>query len=215
MPVLRCSAVLFDLDGVLVDSRDCIELIWRTWAAQRGLDYEPFLRVAHGRRTSETLRLVAPELDPAAEVAKLDAMEEMETRGLRAMAGAIELLRLLPETRRAVVTSGSRAVATLRLTSTHLPIPQVFVTAEDVARGKPDPEGYLAAARRLAVPPDQCTVVEDSPPGVAAGKAAGMQVIALATTHALAALGDADIRLPALSGLRVGAIDGAGLTLEY
>jgi sugar-phosphatase len=215
VPVLRCSAVLFDLDGVLVDSRECIELIWRAWAAERALDHEPFLRIAHGRRTAETLRLVAPQLDPAAEVAKLDAMEGTETRGLRPMGGATELLRLLPETRRAVVTSGSRAVATLRLTTARLPIPRVFVTAEDVARGKPDPEGYLAAARRLAVPPHACTVVEDSPPGVAAGKAAGMHVIALATTHPAAALGEADIRLPALSDLRVDAVDAAGLTLEY
>jgi len=215
VPVLRCCAVLFDLDGVLVDSRGCIELIWRTWAGERGLDHEPFLQIAHGRRTSETLRLVAPELDPATEVARLDAMEETETRGLRAMAGALELLRRVPETRRAVVTSGSRVVATLRLTTARLPVPGVFITAEDVARGKPDPEGYLAAASRLAVSPHECTVIEDSPPGVAAGKAAGMHVIALATTHPPAALGDADIRLPALADLRVGAVDPGGLTLEY
>src|SRR5947208_3816387 len=134
---MQCRAILFDLDGVLVDSRECIELIWHAWAAERGLDPADFLRVAHGRRIAETLRLVAPQLDASVEAAVLDAMEEVETRGLRATPGAAALLRQLSEAQRAIVTSGSRAVATLRLRTAGLPIPDVFVTAGDVKQGKP------------------------------------------------------------------------------
>src|SRR5947208_2322614 len=194
---MQCRAILFDLDGVLVDSRECIELIWHAWAAERGLDPADFLRVAHGRRIAETLRLVAPQLDASVEAAVLDAMEEVETRGLRATPGAAALLRQLSEAQRAIVTSGSRAVATLRLRTAGLPIPDVFVTAGDVKQGKPYPEGYLMAAGRLGVAPSDCVVVEDSPPGVAAGKAAGMRVIALLTTYPTAALTGADVRLDA------------------
>src|SRR5881392_1100023 len=124
---MSCRAILFDLDGVLVDSRECIDLVWHAWAAERGLDATDFLRVAHGRRIAETLRLVAPQLDAAAEAAVLDSMEEVETRGLVAAPGAAALLRSLTAAHRAVVTSGSRAVATLRLRTAGLPVPEVFV----------------------------------------------------------------------------------------
>src|SRR5438067_11289017 len=146
---MQCRAILFDLDGVLVDSRECIELIWHAWAGERGLDPAEFLRVANGRRIAGPLRLVAPQLDAAAEAAVLDAMEEVETRGLRAAPGTAALLRQLSEAQRAIVTSGSGAVATLRLRRAGLPIPAVVVTSGDVERGKPDHEGYLLAARRL------------------------------------------------------------------
>src|SRR5437588_7993647 len=214
---MQCRAILFDLDGVLVDSRECIELIWHAWAAERGLDPAAFLRVAHGRRIAETLRLVAPQLDATAEAAVLDGMEEVETRGLRAALGAAGLLRQLSEAQRAIVTSGSRAVATLRLRTAGLPIPGVFVTAGDVKKGKPDPEGYLLAASRLGVVPADCVVVEDSPPGVAAGKAAGMRVIALLTTYPAAALMGADARLSALADLQVrpAALPSRDLTLDF
>jgi sugar-phosphatase len=203
IPVLQCRAILFDLDGVLVDSRRCIERIWRTWAATRGLDAEPFLRVAHGRRTAETLRLVAPDLDAAAEVGALDAMEAVETQGLSVAPGATTLVSRLPPSCWAIVTSGSRAVATLRLRTAGLPVPRVLVTSEEVRRGKPDPEGYLTAATRLAVAPADCVVVEDSPAGVAAGKGAGMRVIAVLTTHSAVSLTEADEHIGALSDLRI------------
>jgi sugar-phosphatase len=185
-------ALLFDLDGVLVDSRRCIEHIWKKWAAQRGRDAAPFIAVCHGRRISETIAQVAPELDARAEAAVLDRMEEVETDGVDPVPGARELVAGLAEGTWAVVTSGSRKVATLRLTHVGLPIPKVFITAEDVHRGKPDPEGYLLAAARLGVEPKECVVIEDSPPGVAAGNAAGMRVVGVTTTHLEAALSGAD-----------------------
>jgi mannitol-1-/sugar-/sorbitol-6-phosphatase len=203
IPILQCRAILFDLDGVLVDSRRCIERIWRTWAATRGLDAEPFLRVAHGRRTAETLRLVAPDLDAAAAVGALDAMEAVETQGLSVAPGATTLVSRLPPSSWAIVTSGSHAVATLRLRTAGLPVPRVLITSEEVRRGKPDPEGYLTAATRLAVAPADCVVVEDSPAGVAAGKGAGMRVIAVLTTHSAPSLTEADEHIGALSDLHI------------
>jgi sugar-phosphatase len=212
----RCAAVLFDLDGVLVDSRRCIEAIWRTWAGGKGLDPEPFIRIAHGRRTSETIRTVAPELDVAAEVAALDHLEEIETAGIHPVPGARELLRAIPTTRWAIVTSGNRRVASLRLGVVGLPIPDVFVTSEAVRAGKPAPDGYLAAAGRLGLDPADCVVVEDSPPGIAAARAAGMRVIALRTTHQDPDLAQADIRLPALAhlGISPGMSKPSGIALE-
>jgi len=211
---MQCRALLFDLDGVLVDSRRCIELVWHAWAAGRGLDPAPFLRVAHGRRISETIRLVAPELDAVAEAAVLDRMEEVETRGLSPAPGAGNLVAQLADTQWAVVTSGSRLVATLRLRTAGLPIPPVFVTSDDVRRGKPDPEGYLLAAAGLGVPPRDCLVLEDSPTGLAAAKAAGMRVIAVLTTHAAEALAGADARANSLAALRLEA-GPAGLVVGF
>jgi sugar-phosphatase len=213
--MLRCRALLFDLDGVLVDSRACIEQVWREWAAARGRDPLPFIGIAHGRRTSETVRLVAPELDAKAEAAVLDAMEAVETRGLAPFPGAAELARTLPPERWGIVTSGSRPVATLRLGTAGLAAPRVFITADDVRRGKPDPEGYLAAARRLDVPPADCVVVEDSPTGVAAGRAAGMRVVAVPTTYRAEALAEADVRLASLAALRVRSDGAQALELSF
>jgi sugar-phosphatase len=207
--------MLFDLDGVLVDSRECIERVWRAWAAARGRDHRDFLRVAHGRRTSETVRLVAPELDAGAESAVLDAMEAVEASGLVAFPGAHELLAAIPSGRWAVVTSGSLPVATLRLGTAGIVPPAVFITAGDVRKGKPDPEGYLAAAGRLGLCPSDCIVVEDSPTGVAAGKAAGMRVVAVATTYPPDALAAADVRLPALAALRVRPGDDGTMELTF
>jgi sugar-phosphatase len=192
-----------------------IEQVWREWAAAKGRDFRDFLRVAHGRRTSETIRLVAPELDPRAEAAALDAMEAVETRGLVAFPGAEALVRCLPQDRWAIVTSGTAAVATLRLRTAGLPVPAVFVTADDVRRGKPDPEGYLAAAARLGVAARDCVVVEDSPTGVAAGKAAGMKVIAVLTTYPAAAVAEADVIVAALSALRARPEGATGLGVDW
>src|SRR5256886_7375577 len=126
---LQCRAILFDLDGVLVDSRECIELIWHAWAAERGLDPADFLRVAHGRRIAETLRLVAPQLDASVEAAVLDAMEEVETRGLRAAPGAAALLRQPSEAQRAIVTPGDCPGPDPPPRTPRLPLPAAFITA--------------------------------------------------------------------------------------
>ncbi|HWH04381.1 MAG TPA: HAD-IA family hydrolase [Gemmatimonadales bacterium] len=183
MVELSCRAVLFDLDGVLADSRRVVEGVWRVWAAEKGLDPAPFLAIAHGRRTSEILRTVAPHLDIAAETNRLDRMEEFGTEGLVPIPGAPEFVRSLPAGRWGVVTSGHRECAEFRLNYVGIPFPPVFITGDMVKKGKPDPEGYLWGARELGFSPADCLVFEDAPPGVAAARAAGMRVVGVLTTH--------------------------------
>ena len=148
-----CSAVLFDLDGVLVDSAAYVEQQWRRWASARGLRPEPFLRVCHGRRALETIRMAAPHLDAEAEVKAFHPVEEAEAETDRAAARRARLLGALPTGTWAVATSGVRPVATSRLRRAGLPVPPVLVCAEDVTRGKPSPDAYLLAARGLGVAP--------------------------------------------------------------
>lgn len=200
---MKCRALLFDLDGVLVDSRVADERVWRAWAAERRVDADALIRAGQGRRSSETLRDVHPHLDIAAEAALLDAMEERETTGIRAAAGAAAMLDGLEVHHWAIVTSASRPVATMRLTVAGLPIPRVFVTGDQVERGKPDPQGYLRAAALLDVQPAESLVFEDAPAGIAAGRAAGMRVVGVATTHAVDAISFADLVVPGLDALRV------------
>jgi sugar-phosphatase len=183
-----CRAILFDLDGVLVDSRAVVERTWQRWAAARGFPSVDLARRAHGRRSIDTVQEFAPDLDPDEEVRWLAAAELADTEGLAQLPGALVALAALTDDERAVVTSGGGALATLRLTHTGLPVPRVLVAAEDVMSGKPDPEGYLAAARRLQVDPRDCVVFEDAPPGVEAGLAAGATVIAVSTTFPVDAL---------------------------
>lgn len=185
---IKCKAILFDMDGTLVDSTKCVEAIWGRWAERHGMPLNEILWASHGRRTLDTLREVAPHLDIAHEASLLDA-EEMEfTEGTKAVQGAATLLRTLPHNSWAVVTSASRAIATLRLECVGLPVPAVLVTADDIAEGKPSPAGYQMAAARLRVAPDQCLVIEDTPAGILAGRSAGMQVLALTTTYPAATL---------------------------
>lgn len=192
MTELECSALLFDLDGVLVDSLAVIERHWRRWATSRGVDVSKVLEVAPGRPTVETIALVAPHLDAEREAAAQAAAEAPDTDGLVPIEGALDLVGSLPRRSWAVITSGIRITAETRLTHAGLPIPEVLVSADDVSRGKPDPEGYLTAARRLGTAPSECVVVEDTPAGLAAAKAAGMRAIGVAFQFEPEDLADAD-----------------------
>ena len=199
----RCQAILFDLDGVLVDSAECVERTWRNWANNHRLNPEHVIAFAHGRRTIETVRLVAPGLNAEAEVAELEAGEAMKTDGIYEIESARDLIERLPLGTWAVVTSGVRAVAEFRLRHTRLPIPSIMICANEIARGKPDPEGYLAAAARLGNAPADCIVIEDAPSGIAAAGAAGMRVIAIASTYPREQLTGADAVVERLSELSV------------
>jgi sugar-phosphatase len=200
---LRCRAILFDLDGVLVDSAERVEKTWREWATRHRLDPEHVIAMAHGRRTIETMRLVAPELSTDAEIAALESSEATNPEGVYEIAGARELLRLLPASRWAVVTSGIRAVAEFRLRHTGLPLPTVMICADEITRGKPDPEGYLTAAARLGYSSADCIVIEDAPAGLEAAQAAGMRAIAIATTYPPDGLKAADAVVARLADLSV------------
>jgi sugar-phosphatase len=203
MPELACSAILFDLDGVLVDSTRSVERQWRVWAAEHGLDVKMLLAVTHGLRTIETIARVAPHLNVQSEVDRIEAREAADTEGVEVMAGARELVASIPANRWAVVTSGTRLLATARLNLARIPIPHVLVTAEDVVNGKPDPEPYRKGAERLGLSPSECIVIEDAPAGIASGRAAGARVIALAGTYPAAELGSANAIVQSLADIRV------------
>ncbi|HWN18675.1 MAG TPA: HAD-IA family hydrolase [Gemmatimonadales bacterium] len=205
MKRFECRAVVFDLDGVLVDSTGYVELQWRRWATSKGLPVEPFLRACHGRRALETIRLAAPHLDAEAEVAAFAPEAGPADPILGPVEGAARLLQALPVGSWAVATSGPRAVATGRLQRAGLPIPGVLICAEDVMRGKPWPDVYLLAAVSLGVEPTECLVVEDAPAGIEAARAAGMGVIALTTTHRREDL-SADACTASLVGIHVGRV---------
>jgi sugar-phosphatase len=182
-PAFHCDAVLFDMDGTLVDSRALVEMMWLRWANRRGVSPEAILAVAHGRPTLDTMRLVAPHLATPEEAAVLDAEEAAEEGRETQVPGALELLRALPADRWAVFTSAFRAIARDRIARVGLPVPSVLIGADDVSRGKPDPEGFLEAARQLGVRPERTVVFEDTPPGVAAARSAGARVVGLLTTY--------------------------------
>ena len=200
---MDCSALLFDLDGVLVDSAECVRRICTDWAITRGLDPANVLRWSQGRRVQDTVRTVAPHLDLETEVAALVAMEAGTTDGLHPVAGSHALLAALPPNTWAVVTSGARPVATLRLTHVGLPLPRTLISGDDVERGKPDPEGYLAAARALGFGPSECVVVEDAPAGIDAARAAGMRSIGIVGTFPASDLHRADVVVDSFGALRV------------
>jgi mannitol-1-/sugar-/sorbitol-6-phosphatase len=194
-------AVLFDLDGVLVDSREATERVWLRWAGANGIGEDELRSAMHGVRSVEVVRTLRPELDAEAEGAWIEGTQAGDVSGVRAIPGAAEALGALREDRVAVVTSATRPLAAARLRAAGIEPPAVMVTAEDVSRGKPDPEGYVAAARRLGVEPEEALVVEDAPPGLAAGRAAGAAVVGVTSTHAAAELSAADVVLPSLEEL--------------
>lgn len=202
MKTFGCDAVLFDLDGVLVDSTGVVERVWKGWADHRGLDAERILGIAHGRRAAETVRLVAPDLDADAEAGELERLEIEDLDGVRVMEGALELLSSLPDDGWTVVTSGTRALASRRLEHAGLPLPGRFVAADDVENGKPHPEPYLRGAELLGVRPGACVVVEDAPSGIRAARAAGMAVVAVTATHGAEELAGADAVARSLANVR-------------
>lgn len=178
-----CNAILFDLDGVLIDSTTCVERHWREWAGRHGLDPKNILRIAHGVRNVDTMRRIAPHLDVEREAQRFADDEAADTVGVVSVPGAASLLAGIPDGRWAIVTSCSSGLALARLQAARLPLPKTLVTGSDVTRGKPDPEPYLVAARLLEVAVTDCLVVEDAPAGIQSGKSAGMQVLGVAFTY--------------------------------
>jgi sugar-phosphatase len=197
------QAVLFDLDGVLVDSTTCAGRIWKAWAQEHGLDPERMVEMAHGRPTIETIRMVAPHLDAQLEADKIEEREVNDVDGLKALPGAMELLTNLPPDRYAIVTSGSRRLATARLRAAGLPVPERMITADDITHGKPNPEPYLTGARLLGYRAQDCVVFEDAPAGIRAAKAAGATVVAFPTPYPLDALSEADCVAESLAAVHV------------
>jgi sugar-phosphatase len=197
MTLLRCRAVLFDCDGVLVDSDASVLAAWSRWARELGLEPDAVAAVVHGRRSADTVATLIDEPDRAAAAALIDRYEVEDAESVTPIPGAAALTRAVP--RWAVVTSGHRDLAQARLRAAGIPLPEVLVTADDVERGKPDPEGYLAAARRLGVLPADAVVLEDAAAGIAAARAAGVSaVVAVGARDDL----DADARVADLRELQ-------------
>jgi sugar-phosphatase len=213
MNSFHCSAILFDLDGVLVDSTRSVERQWRIWAAENGVDAGRLLEVAHGRRTIEVIRMVTPHLAADAEVKKIEGREAEDTDGVLVMPGAVELVNSIPATSWGVVTSGTRHLAEARLALARIAVPSVLVTGDDVAEGKPHPGPYLKGAALIDVQPTECLVIEDAPAGVASAKAAAMKVIALANTYPEEELRQADVMVRSLGQIRVNPRSNRGLEI--
>jgi sugar-phosphatase len=209
MPTFFCSAILFDLDGVLADSTRAVDREWREWAAKKGIDGDAIMAIAHGVRTVEVIRRVAPHFDAEAEAIEIENHEAHDQQGVVVMPGAVELVRSIPEGRWGVVTSGSRLLATNRLRHCGLPVPEVLVTSDDVINGKPHPEPYLKGAERMGFNPAECLVIEDAPAGIASGRAGGMKVVGITSTYAAEALGHADAVVRKLEQIHVSS-NGAG-----
>ena len=209
MPTFSCSAILFDLDGVLCDSTEAVDREWREWAARKGVDGDAIMAISHGVRTVEVIRQVAPHLDAEAEAAAIENHEAHDQRGVVVMPGAIELVQSIPTGRWGVVTSGSRLLAANRLKHCGVPIPEVMVTSDDVVNGKPHPEPYLKGAALLGFRPEECLVIEDAPAGIASAKAGGMKVIGLASTYGVEKLVQADAVVKELGRIHV-SLNGAG-----
>lgn len=174
---LRAEALLLDMDGTLVHSTTEVETVWRLWCQGHRLDPAPVLAMCHGVRSREVIRALAPQLDLAREVTLLDELEIQHAGVAEPIAGARTLLAALPPARWALVTSASQRVARHRLASAGLPLPKQLIGAEDVVRGKPDPEPYLLGASRLGIAPADCLVFEDAPAGIASALQAGCQVV--------------------------------------
>jgi len=182
MVAIRCSALLFDLDGVLIDSTPAVARVWSRWAVAHGFDPDRVVKMAHGRPSRTTIRDLLPNVDVQEEDREVERMEIEDLDGVVVLPGALRLLESLPADRWTVATSATRALAEVRLRAAGLAIQKRMITSSDVKVGKPDPEPYLKAAASLNCAASDCVVVEDVPAGIRSGKAAGARVIALLTT---------------------------------
>ena len=180
--LLHCSALLFDLDGVLINSTPAVERVWRRWAIEHGFNPEEVVAQAHGRPSLTTVREFLPHVDHEAENREVERREIEDLEGVIPLPGALELLASLPEDRWTIVTSCTRSLAKVRIKAAGLPLPKKLITSNDITHGKPHPEPYLKAATLLGYPASECLVFEDVPAGIRSGKGAGARVIALKTT---------------------------------
>jgi sugar-phosphatase len=215
MNEISCSALLFDLDGVLINSTPAVARVWWRWAVERGFNPEEVVARAHGRPSLATVREYLPNADHEAENREVERREIEDLEGVIPLPGALDLLSSLPEDRWTIVTSCTRPLAEVRIKATGLPLPQNMITSNDIQHGKPHPEPYLKGASVLGFQAEECVVLEDVPAGVRAGKSAGARVIAFTTTVKATGLKEsgadwilnscADIRLlDRVKGLRLG-----------
>jgi sugar-phosphatase len=182
MPQLHCAALLFDMDGVLIDSTPAVTRVWRRWAVEHGFNPEEVVARAHGRPSLTTVREYLPNADHEAENREVERREIEDLEGVVPLPGALDLLASLPADRWTIVTSCTRALAEVRIKAAGLPLPKKLITSNDITHGKPHPDPYLKGAAILGFAASECIVLEDVPAGIRSGKAAGSRVIAFTTT---------------------------------
>nr|WP_314899880.1 HAD-IA family hydrolase [uncultured Deefgea sp.] len=186
---LSAKGFLFDMDGTLIDSRPCIELIWRRWAERNGIDFAEVMKVMHGRRGQETIAIVAPNLNAELETEQLIAEELVSLEGTTVLPGALEFLQQLNLDQWALVTSAPRDLALAKLAFVGLPFPKYLIGAEDVAQGKPHPAPFQQGAALLGLNANECIAFEDAPNAIRSAHTAGATVIAITGTAGADATG--------------------------
>ncbi len=191
-----CQALLFDLDGTLVDSSGAVVRAWEWWAHGHNIDVARILKISHGRPSRDVIREIAPDLDHVEEGRRILRREEQDREGLVLIPGADHVVATAQAGRWTVVTSCPRNLARIRLEAVGLPVPATIVTADQITRAKPDPEAFLLGAERLGVAPENCVVFEDAPAGIQGAKAAGMRVIAVQFHNLPVALPVTDAVIP-------------------
>jgi len=189
MNSVRFRGLLFDLDGVLVDSTPAVARVWAWWARQHGFDPDETVRQAHGRPSISTIRELLPNVNHEVENKELERREIEDVEDVIPLPGAVELLQAIPPQKWAIVTSCTRLLAEVRIAAAGLPKPKQMITSNDIRHGKPNPEPYLKGAQILGATGTDCVVIEDAPAGIRAGKAAGAHVVAVRTTA-----GDEELR---------------------
>jgi mannitol-1-/sugar-/sorbitol-6-phosphatase len=214
MVQVQCAALLFDLDGVLINSTPAVARVWRDWAIEHGFNPEEVVARAHGRPSLTTVREYLPNADHAAENREVERREIGDLEGVVPLPGALELLASLPGDRWTIVTSCTRPLAEVRIKAAGLPLPKKMITSNDIVQGKPHPEPFLKGASLLGFSPKDCMVFEDVPAGVKAGKGSGARVIAFTSTVQESALRDAGADYVLRNCSDVGLVDREhGLTL--
>jgi|SRR5271157_514459 len=200
---IQVRGVLFDMDGVLVSSLGSVERSWTKWAEKHGVDPAAAIRTAHGRRAIESVRLLRPDLNADEELRYIEDLEVEDNEGLEILKGVKSILEALPEKYWTVVTSATERLARARMADGGIPVPARVITADMVARGKPDPEPYRRGAELLGLNPGDCLVIEDSASGAKAGHAAGCKVLATLFSHSLESLSAADWIVKSLEDVHV------------
>ncbi len=200
------DAVIFDMDGTLIDSVPAVERSWGIWAAEHGLDVDTIRRF-HGVPAAGVVEMLIPKDQQQSAINRINELEVADVEGIVVLPGAAEALAAVKGAKNAIATSCTSDLAKARITATALQVPAVLVTADDVTRGKPDPEPFLTAAERLGVDPKRCLVVEDAPAGVAAARAAGCFTLGVQTTTPAERM-PADALVPDLSAVRFEVVEG-------
>lgn len=213
---LRCQGILFDMDGILISSLGSVERSWTKWALMRSVDPEHAIRMAHGRRAIETVAMLRPDLDDNAELRLIEEIEIADGDGLSVLPGVLNLLAALPANRWTVVTSATFRLAGERLALAGIPVPAKFISADSVTQGKPNPAPFLAGAALLNLDPKDCVVIEDSPSGAIAGRAAGCTVVGTIFSHSPEELAAAHYLVKDLLGVKAETLPGnEGLSLRF